>query len=215
MNKAASMVAIVLAGALATGCGSQGTQANVHVKVFEVPTQALRLHTGDQNPRKLSNSAYVLSVVTPDDLDALLGAGGTNQRLLTERTRVISDWPAVADTWVYSSSYTGMPLDRIYSGSGGGVGSLGVRERGHNLEVRLDYMISHSGPQGERLIESQIFYEHSYPEGHVLLFHTPSNEKDGSPRRHVIAFEITRDDHRSPFEASDSQRPSPQIFGYR
>ena len=215
MNKAASMVSLVLVGILAAGCQSQGTEARVHVRVFEVPVQVLRLHTADQKPHKLSNSAYVLSVVTPNELDAMLRATGTNQRLLTERTRVISDWPAVADTWVYAPGYVAMAQNGMGSGSGGGVGSLGVRERGHNLEVRLDYMISHNSAQGRRLIDSQIFYEHSYPEGRVLLFHTPSNEDDGSSEQHVIAFEITRDDPMSPFGTPDSGRQTPEVLAYR
>lgn len=217
MNKAASIVSLVLTGALAAGCQSQGTEAQVHVRVFEVPAQVLRLHTTDQKPRRLSNSAYVLSVVTPTELDAMLRAPGTNQRLLTERTRVISDWPAVADTWVYAPGFAGTTQNSISSnsGSGGGVGSLGVRERGRNLEVRLDYMISHNSAQGQRLIDSQIFYEHSYPEGRVLLFHTPANEGDGRSEQHVIAFEITRDDRRSPFGAPNSGRHTPEVLAYR
>ena len=217
MNKAASMVSLVLVGVLAAGCQSQGTEAQVHLRVFEVPAQVLRLHTADQKPHKLSNSAYVLSVVTPNELDAMLRASGTNQRLLTERTRVIRDWPAVADTWVYAPGYAGTAQNSICndSGSGGGVGSLGVRERGRNLEVRLDYMVSHNSSQGQRLIDSQIFYEHSYPEGRVLLFHTPSNEDGGSSEQHVIAFEITRDDRMSAFGAPDSRRQTPEVLAYR
>ena len=211
------MVSLVLAGALAAGCQSQGTEARVHVRVFEVPAQVLRLHTADRKPHKLADSAYVLSIVTPNELDAMLGAPGTTQRLLTERTRVINDWPAVADTWVYAPGYAAMTPNSMSStsGSGGGVGSLGVRERGHNLEVRLDYMISHNSAQGQRLVDSQIFYEHSYPEGRVLLFHTPSDEGDGRFERHVIAFEITRDDRRSLFGAPDAGRQTPEVLAYR
>jgi hypothetical protein len=216
MNKAASMVSLVLAGALAAGCQSQGTEAQVHVRVFEVPAQVLRLHMADQKSQKLANSAYVLSIVTPDELNAMLTASGTNQCLLTERTRVISDWPSVADTWVYAPGYA-MTQNSLSSnsGSGGGVGSLGVRERGHNLEVRLDYMISHNSARGRRLIDSQIYYEHSYPEGRVLLFHTPSDESDGRSEQHVIAFEITRDDRLSPFAAPNSGRQTPEVLAYR
>ncbi|MCX5646468.1 MAG: hypothetical protein NTZ17_17575 [Phycisphaerae bacterium] len=215
MNKAASMVSLVLVGVLAAGCQSQGTVAQVHLRVFEVPAHVLRLHAADQKPHKLSNSAYVLSVVTPNDLDAMLRANGANQGLLTERTRVIRDWPAVADTWVYSPDYAGMAQNSICRGGGGGVGSLGVRERGRNLEVRLDYMVSHNSSQGQRLIDSQIFYEHSYPEGQVLLFHTPSNEGGGSSQQHVIAFEITRDDRMSAFGAPNSRRQTPEVLAYR
>jgi hypothetical protein len=181
--------------------------------VFEVTTQVLRLHTSDQSPHKLSDSAYSVSVVTPNDLDAMLKSGGAKQRLLTERTRVINDWPAIADTWVYSPSYAGMAQNSICSG--GGVGSLGVRGRGRNLEVRLDYMVNHSGPQGQKLIESKIFYDHSYAEGQVLLFHTPANASDGGSRRHVIAFEITREDRMSAHGAPDAGRQPPEVLAYR
>jgi len=190
MKKAASIVSLVLLWVFGTGCESQGTRAQIHVRVFEVPAQVLRLHTSSQSPRKLSDSAYCVSVVTPENLDALLQYNGTAQRLLAERTRVIEDWPAIADTWVYASSYAGRGADCLYTG--GGVGSLGVRERGGNLQVRLDYMVNHRGPQGQRLIDSEIFYDHDYPEGQVLLFHAPLDAEDGSSERHVIAFEIER-----------------------
>jgi hypothetical protein len=196
MNKAAPTISLLLLWVLAAGCESQGTKARVHLRVFEVSTQALRLHTAGQNSRKLSDSAYSVSVVTPNELNAMLRSGGAKQRLLTERTRVINDWPAIADTWVYSPSYAGMEQDSICSGGGGGVGSVGVRERGRNLEVRLDYIVNHTGPHGQRLVESKIFYEHSYPEGQVLLFHTPSSTSGGNPRLHVIAFEVTRENQR-------------------
>jgi hypothetical protein len=217
MKKAAGIGLLLVLWVLAAGCRSEGTEARVHLRVFEVPTQVLRLHTADQRPQRLSNSAYVLSVVTPNELDAMLRTSGTNQRLLTERTRVISDWPAMADTWVYASGYAGRAPNGTnnHTGSGGGVGSLGVRERGRNLEVRLDYMVSHNNSQGQRLIDSQIFYEHSYPEGQVLLFHTPTNEGDGSSGQHVIAFEITRDDHMPAFGATNSGRQTPEVLAYR
>ena len=44
----------------------------------------------------------------------MLRATGTNQRLLTERTRVINDWPAVADTWVYAPGYAGMTHEQHF-----------------------------------------------------------------------------------------------------
>jgi hypothetical protein len=213
MNKAALMISLPLLWVFATGCESQGTQARVHLRVFEVPTEVLRLHTPDQNPRKLSDSAYSVSVVTPNDLNAMLRSGGPTQRLLTERTRIINDWPALTDTWVYSPTYAGMGQDSTCTG--GGVGCLGVRGRGRDLEVRLDYIVSHSGPQGERLIDSQIFYDHSYREGQVLLFHAPSSESDGGSLCHIIAFEITRDDDTSAFGTAEFGRQTPDILAYR
>jgi hypothetical protein len=213
MNKAASISSLLLLWVLAAGCESQGTPARVHLRVFEVPTQVLRLHTSEPNPYKLSDSAYSLSVVTSNDLNAMLRSKVAQPRMLADSTRVVNDWPAATDTWVYSPGYAGLGPDSM--STGGGAGYLGVRERGGNLEVHLDYMVNHRGPQGQKLIESKIFYEYRYPEGRVLLFHTPSHAPDGISRQHVIAFEVTRENS-LPFEgAPRSRRQPPDILAYR
>ncbi len=213
MNKAALTTSLVLLWVLAAGCESQGTKARVHLRVFEVPTQVLRLHMSDRSPQKLADSAYYVSVVAPRDLDAMLRSPGASPRLLTESTRVINDWPAVADTWVYAPAYAGMRLDTICSG--GGAGYLGVREQFGQLQVHLDYMVNHRGPQGEKLVESKIFYERGYPEGQVLLFHAPANASNEAPQQHVIAFEVTRENP-TPLHNPPASTPSPSSFlGYR
>jgi hypothetical protein len=201
MKKAASLSSLLLLWVLAAGCQSQATQARVHLRVFEVPTQILQSYTANQSPHKLSDSVYSVSVVTPKNLDAMLRSNGAPQRLLAERSRVIKDWPAVTDTWVYTPGYVGMGQDTICTG--GGVGSLGVREHGSNLEVRFDYLVNHRGPQGQRLVESKLYYDHDYPEGQILLFHAPARTPEGNTQQHVIAFEITR-----------TGQP-PQVLAYR
>lgn len=203
MNKAASISSLLLLWVLAAGCQSQGTQAQIHLRVFEVPTHVLQQHASDQNSRKLWNSAYSVSVVSPNELQAMLRSTGATQHLLAERTRVINDWPAIPDTWVYSPNYAGMAQGDICAGDG--VGSVGVREHFGNLEVRLDYLVSHRGTQGERLIESKLFYDRAYPEGQVLLFHTAADGSAESPQQHIIAFEITR----------ENQTPGPEVLAYR
>ncbi len=213
MNKAASTISLVLLWVLAAGCESQGTKARVHLRVFEVPTQVLRLHMSDRSPRKLSDSAYFVSVVTRGDLDAMLQSPGASPRMLAESTRVINDWPALADTWVYSPAYAGMRLDTICSG--GGVGYLGVREQGGHLEVHLDYLVNHRGPQGQKLVESKIFYEYRYPEGQVLLFHAPANDSGQAPQQHVIAFEVTRENGTPLNGTPASNRQPPDVLAYR
>ncbi len=219
MNKPASVISLLLLWALAAGCESQGTKARVHLRVFEVPTQVLRLHMSDPNPQKLSDSVYYVSVVTPRNLNAMLQSPGASPRLLAESTRVITDWPAVADTWVYTPAYRGMRLDTICTG--GGVGYLGVREKFGQLQVHLDYMVNHRGPQGETRVESKIFYEQSYPEGQVLLFHAPANAPHEAPQQHVIAFEVTRENTKPPnvppplgVMPASTLQPS-EILGYR
>jgi len=104
-------------------------------------------------------------------------------------------------------------IDGFYTG--GGAGSLGVRERGGHLEVRLDYIIDHRGPRGQKLIESKLFYEYRYPEGEVLLFHAPSHASGGIARQHVIAFEITRDNPLASFDQADRHGQPSDILGYR
>ena len=213
MKKAATVMSLLSLWVLAAGCESQATKARVHLRVFEVPTQVLRLHMSDQAPRKLSDSAYFVSVVTTNDLNAILRAPGAAPRLLTESTRIINDWPEVADTWVYSPAYAGMRLDTICSG--GGVGYLGVREQFGQLQVHLDYMVNHRGPRGEKLVESKIFYEQSYPEGQVLLFHAPASTAAGAPQQHVIAFEVTRE-NATPLDGTPAgNRPPPDVLAYR
>ena len=207
MNKAALTVSLALLWVLACGCESQPTKARVHLRVFEVPTQVLRLHTSDQNSRKLSDSAYFVSVVTRSDLNAMLQSPGAGPRLLADSTRIINDWPAVADTWVYSPTYAGVRLDSICTG--GGVGYVGVRDQGGQLEVHLDYLVDHRGPQGQKLVESKIFYDYRFSEGQVLLFHAPENAPGEGPQQHVIAFEITRED------AAPSQGQAQDVLAYR
>ena len=211
MKKAASVTALLLLWVLATGCESQGTPARVHLRVFEVPMQVLRLQTSEQNPYKLADSAYSVSTVTPGRLNSMLRSPTTESRVLADTTRVVNDWPAATDTWVYSPRYDRIGPESMYSG--GGAGSLGVRERGGHLELRLDYIVNHRGPQGERLVESKIFYEYRYPEGQVLLFHTPVDTSGGNPRLHVIAFEVTRNGSSS--ESSDSTKLPADILAYR
>ena len=213
MKKVAAVMSLLSLWVLATGCESQGTQARVHLRVFEVPTQVLRLHLSERSPRKLSDSAYFVSVVTPNDLDAMLRSPGANPRLLTESTRVINDWPAVADTWVYSPVYPGMRLDTICTG--GGAGYLGVREQSGHLQVHLDYMVNHRGPQGQKLVESKIFYEYRFPEGQVLLFHTSANAANEAPQQHVIAFEVTRENPAPLYGAPASNEQPSNVLGYR
>jgi hypothetical protein len=208
MNKASLTISLALLWVLAAGCESQATKARVHLRVFEVPTQVLRLHTSDRYSRKLSDSAYYVSVVTPRDLDAMLQSPGANSRMLADSTRVIDDWrPAAPDSWVDSPTSSGIRLDSL--DTGGGVGYLGVGDQGGQLLIHLDYLVNHRGPQGQKLIESKIWYEYPYPEGQVLLFHAPANPSGQGSEEHVIAFEVTRAD------ATSSNRQPPAVLGYR
>ncbi len=213
MKKAAAGMSLLSLWVLAAGCETQSTKARVHLRVFEVPTQVLRLHTADEKPYKVADSEYALSIVNPNDLNAMLRSKGSQSHLLTDSTRVIDEWPAVTDTWVYSPSYAGGGPEGFYTG--GGAGSLGVRQRGGHLEVRLDYIVDHRGPRGQKLIESKLFYEYRYPEGQVLLFHAPSHAPGGIARQHVIAFEITRDNPLGSLGQTAPQGQPQDILGYR
>lgn len=214
MKKAASIIFLTLLWVLAAGCESQATKARVHLRVFEVPTQVLRLHLSDRNPRKLSDSAYYVSVVTPRALNAMLQSPGANSRMLADSTRIIDDWrPAIPDTWVYSPTSAGIRLDSL--DTGGGVGYLGVGDQGGQLLIHLDYLVNHRGLQGQKLIESNIWYECPYPEGQVLLFHAPTNAPGQAPQQHVIAFEVTRENARPLNGAPASTLQPSEILGYR
>lgn len=190
MIKAAWTVSLLMLWVLITGCAGQNTEARVHLRVFEMPTRALQMQTGDQDSHKLSNSAYSVSVLSSRQFEALLRATGAQARMLTDSTRVVHNWPWETDTWVYSPTYAVTQPDAICAGSG--VGSLGVREQGDDLDVHFDYMVNHRGPQGQTLIESQIAYGQTYREGDVLLFYAPASPTGQGPLAHVIAFEIRR-----------------------
>ena len=73
-----------------------------------------------------------MSIVTPHELNAMLTSKAAPPRLLADNTRVVNDWPAKTDSWVYSPGYAGWGPD--YISTGGAVGSLGVRESGGQLE---------------------------------------------------------------------------------
>jgi hypothetical protein len=204
MTKTVTIVSLVLLWVLAAGCGSRPTRAQVHLKVFEVPTHVLRQNTLERRLYKVPGSAYSLSVVTPEELEAMLGRWNARTRLLAESTRIIEDWPGMAYTWVYSAGGPVIRPDAICSG--GGAGTVGVRERDGRLEVRIESLVDHRGPQGQKLVESEIFYEHLYPEGRILLFHTPSNASGLSSQHHVIAFEAIAGDRMDVYGALYSRR---------
>ena len=199
MNRAASTISLLLLWVLATGCSSQRTEARIRVRAFEIPTDILRQHTSEGRLYKLSESAYSLSVVTRNELNAMLSREDARPYLLADSTRFIDDWPGETDTWLYSPALGGGGQDALRTG--GGVGFLGARDRAGRLEVHIDYLIDHRGPQGQKLIESKIFYEYYYPEGKVLLFHTPSSASDRRPRHHVVAVEAAREDRTSAYGA--------------
>jgi hypothetical protein len=183
------------------------------VQVFEVPTQVLRLHMSEPKLYKLADSVYSLSIVTPHELNAMLTSKAAPPRLLADNTRVVNDWPAKTDSWVYSPGYAGWGPD--YISTGGAVGSLGVRESGGQLELRLDYLVNHSGPRGQRLIDSKIFYEYRYPEGRVLLFHAPTSAAHEISRLHVVAVEVTREHPINFLATPGSGRQPADILAYR
>jgi hypothetical protein len=190
MKKAAGVIALMLLWVLGAGCASQATKARVRMRVFDMPTQALRRGLPDQKPHRLADSAYCVSVVSPDQLNAMLLSNNPRPWTLADRTRVINDWPSTTDTWAYAPNQEAVRAGALYTG--GGVGALGVGTHGQHLTVHVDYMVSHRSPRGEQLVDSQFYYENDYPEGQVLLFYTPSDTSGAGARYQVIAFEFTR-----------------------
>ena len=147
MNKAASMISLVLLWVLAAGCESQGTKARVHLRVFEVPTQVLRLHMSDRSPRKLSDSAYSVSVVTPRDLDAMLRSPG---RQPASARRKHAGHQRLAGTGGHVGLFARLCRDEAGHDLQLAAASAtsACETKADNLEVHLDYMVNHRGPQG-------------------------------------------------------------------
>ena len=189
MKKIGWTIPLFLLGALTAGCGSEGqeTQARVRLRVFEIPAYVLQHYTQGRNLYELPRSDYSLSIVTPDQVDAMLSDREAAPQMLAENNRVIDRWPRLADTWAYSRIFGGMGPEAYCSG--GGAGFLGVRERDGQLEIRVEYLVNHSGPHGQKLIESEIFYEYFYPQGHVLLFHAPVGDSEQAQQKHIVALE--------------------------
>ncbi len=190
MKKAAGVVALTLLWVFGAGCASQATKARVRMRVFDMPTQILRRGLPDQKPRKMADSSYCVSVVSPDQLNAMLLSNDARLWILADRSRVINDWPSTTDSWAYAPDQEAVRAGALYSG--GGVGALGVGAHGRHLSVHVDYMMSHRSPRGEQLVDSKLYYEADHPDGQVLLFYTPSDTSGAGARYQVIAFEIAR-----------------------
>ena len=200
-------LAITLA-VLGAGCQgqSQRVQARIELKVFDLPTHILREYTLGKKMWTLRDSSYSLNTITPRELSSMLSRPDANVRVLYEKERSINDWPRITDSWSYSRARNDSAI--LSTTSGGGAGCLGVRKRDGGLELRIDYYVTHRGERGKKIIESQIFYEHVYPEDRVLLFHAPAGLSAQRPRHHVVAFKATREEvtpFRDPFYSSETQ----------
>jgi hypothetical protein len=200
---------LVVFAVLTAGCQNRygPAAARVEITVLEVPTQYLREYTLGKGTQEMADSSYSLTALRPEELDSLQTRPDANARLLHFRRREIDRWPRVTDNWSYT---TGRDDGLGQSTSaGGGAGFLGVRERESQLEIRIDYLVTHRGVLGQRSVESKIFYEHFYPAGNVLVFHAPAGLLGRKPSHHIIAFHAVRTDvapRPGPFSVAPTRR---------
>lgn len=164
------------------GRDGKSLQVNIRYRIFEAPRDVV--HSVVSNAKRVSvqNSAYSVVLISTADLKSLMDKMPLEPGLLVDRSRTISWWPKVADTWTYSRAGT-------LSGVGSGAGFLGVREASDGRELRIEYDVTHS-IETVIPIQSKISYEGSAPEEGALLFVAPFHLKDGSQQDHLIVFEI-------------------------
>jgi len=176
--------------ALLAGCKTLTTRqasANFRYRVFETTADAIDRAVRKELTETVPNSAYSVSKVDSEQLGVLLADIADRPGLLTQRSRKISYWPKIADTWAYSKAYS--EQDAYLTGAGTGAGFLGVRKKGRTYEVRVEYNVFHSiGTRNP--IRSRIFYEGEHPGDRAIVFFAALERVDGSKIFHVIAFEI-------------------------
>jgi hypothetical protein len=179
---------------LTVGCQNRYAPATARIEttVFEIPTQYLREYTLGKETYEFRDSSYALSILRPEELRSMLTRRDANAIVLYYRERVVDRWPRVTDNWAYTKPRYGAVMSSTTTG--GGAGFIGVRERDGQLEIRIDHLVRHRGVLAERIIESELFYEHFYPAGHVLVFHAPAGLLGQKPSHHVVAFGAVRTD---------------------
>jgi len=199
MRRAVWIISALLLWVLGAGCQGryQPAQARIQVTVFEAPARLVREYALETRMRKVPDSSYFMSVISPDELHSMLTRQDGAARVLYEENRVVRDWPRAADSWSYSRPHGHGGSDSACSG--GGAGFLGVRGRDDHLETRIRYMVNHRGPNGRKAVESNISFESYFPVGRILLFCAPSCLSQQPPQLHAIAFQATPEDWTHPY----------------
>jgi hypothetical protein len=191
MKRIAALLIVLCTAAGANGCASAewtdagqspvGTQ--VRCQIFEVPAEVAEALVPVASRRPVEQSPYTAATVPVGQVKRLAEQMQADSGLLVDKTRPVSNWPRVADSWAYTKA------DGRLSGGGGGAGFMGVRERGGAREVRIEYQIDHA-LNATRPIHDPVFYQGPLPAGEAVVFLTPADRTDGQRLTHVVAFEV-------------------------
>lgn len=162
----------------------------IQYRVFEVAERDANRVIPDVSRRQVEGSPYLIALVPKEQLDTLAHQMREDSGSLVNRTRSISDWPRIADSWAYSRA----GVDKVFGG-GAAAGFLGVCQQDSLRRVRIDYHVIHQVDQAGAAklavnINARIFYEGNLSKDQAVVFLAPITRKDGLKLVHVIAFEI-------------------------
>jgi hypothetical protein len=101
--------------------------------------------------------------------------------------KVIDGWPVVTNSWVYSQRSESLCVIGRIDGSG----YFGVRRKGDELQLKLEYELTHK--IGNRpAVDVSIAYEGSVPQKGALAFLIPFVWKDDTTGFFVFVVEVTK-----------------------
>ncbi len=180
---------LILSGllAMAAGCGRnpyRPVRASVRYLVFEAEPAVVDRAIGGRARYPLEASAYAMTTLSAEGMVSLSMALTAEPGALVDVTRVVEDWPRVADTWSYSRAGAAL------SGSGNGAGFLGVAANEGSLVIRVEYDVTHSLGT-VKPFRSRLRYEGAVADREWLVFLAPFVRRDGASRVHVIALRVT------------------------
>lgn len=157
-----------------TGCGS-GTSASAvfRYRVFEIAPEHVDAQIMKYQPTASSESKTWTAPVSSQQIERMTRYVDDKPGVLTDKGRLIFNWPSVADTWSYAlADATGEATV-----AGGGAGTLGVRRRFGKIEARIEYSIGHTTGAGHQL-EARIVHEGPIPEEGGIAFLSPIRRGD-------------------------------------
>jgi uncharacterized protein (TIGR03067 family) len=173
---AAPMVVCVVAASLVyLRHQSSSAAAEFDYQVFAVDGPTARQLTNDWPTAAAPGSGLLRLELSREAFLRLRERAAEQGRSTLRREPEVSEWPTVADTWIWTESTSQTVM---------GGGFLGVRRRGEGLEARIDYMIS-AGQNHAKLL-----YEGRAPLTNVLVFLMPMSPTSGGTDVVVMGFQV-------------------------